>query len=112
VVVVVLPHEEYGLSSAAGVAKDMLHSFLNVRIGLMVGIGGGESSPRHDIRLGDIVVNASGNSQGGVLQYDYGKALQNQTFHWTGFLNQSPTVLRTAVNGLQAQYDIDSPSPG
>ncbi|KAF9765222.1 hypothetical protein IL306_002541, partial [Fusarium sp. DS 682] len=27
VVIAVLPHGEYGISSAAGVAKDMLHSF-------------------------------------------------------------------------------------
>ena len=37
----------------------MLHSFPNARIGLTVGIGGGAPSPKHDIRLGDIVVSAS-----------------------------------------------------
>ena len=46
VVIAVLPDGEYGISSAAGVAKDMLHSFPNVRIGLMVGIGGGAPSPK------------------------------------------------------------------
>ncbi|GKU12255.1 unnamed protein product, partial [Fusarium langsethiae] len=55
VVVAVLPHGEYGVSSATGVAKDMLHSFPNVRFGLMVGIGGGAPTPEHDIRLGDVV---------------------------------------------------------
>ena len=40
VVIAVLPDGEYGTSSAASVARDMLHSFPNVRIGLMVGIGG------------------------------------------------------------------------
>src|SRR4029077_4928088 len=59
VVVAVLPHGEYGTSSAAGVARDMVHSFPNVRIGLMVGIGSGAPSHKHDIRLGDIVVSAS-----------------------------------------------------
>src|ERR1700753_2047814 len=57
VVIAVLPHGEYGISSATGVAKDMLHSFPNVRTGLMVGIGGGAPSLEHDIRLGDIVVS-------------------------------------------------------
>lgn len=38
VIIAVLPDGEYGISSAAGVAKDMLHSFSNIRIGLMVGI--------------------------------------------------------------------------
>jgi hypothetical protein len=46
VVVAVLPAGVYGTSSAANVARDMLRSFENVRIGLMVGIGGGAPSPR------------------------------------------------------------------
>lgn len=46
VVIAVLPDGEYGLSSAATVAKDMRHSFRNVRIGLMVGIGGGAPSDK------------------------------------------------------------------
>ncbi|KAN0078968.1 hypothetical protein V8E54_005481 [Elaphomyces granulatus] len=79
VVIAILPDREYGTSSAAGVARDMLHSFPNVRIGLMVGIGGGAPSPKHDIRLGDI--------------HDFGKRMQEQDFQETGFLNQPPTLL-------------------
>ncbi|CAF3557462.1 unnamed protein product [Fusarium graminearum] len=104
VVVAVLPHGEYGISSAAGVAKDMLHSFPNVRFGLMVGIGGGAPTAEHDIRLGDVVVSASGHGKGGVFQYDFGKAVQGQEFQETGFLNQPPTILRAAVHGLLTQY--------
>ncbi|KAL3587439.1 hypothetical protein FPOAC2_13336 [Fusarium poae] len=104
VVVAVLPHGEYGVSSATGVAKDMLHSFPNVRFGLMVGIGGGAPTPEHDIRLGDVVVSTSGHGKGGVFQYDFGKAVQGQEFQATGFLNQPPTILRTAVHGLLTQY--------
>jgi nucleoside phosphorylase len=105
IVIAVLPDGEYGTSSAASVARDMLHSFPNVRIGLMVGIGGGAPSPKHDIRLGDIVVSAPCNGEGGVFQYDFGKRIQNQSFQQTRFLNQPPTVLRTAVSGLRAQYE-------
>lgn len=104
VVIAVLPHGEYGISSAAGVIKDMLHSFPNVRISLMVGIGGGAPSSKHDIRLGDVVVSASTNGTGAVFQYDFGKAVQGQEFLQTGFLNQPPTVLRAAVNGLLTRY--------
>ncbi|KAG7408365.1 Ankyrin repeat domain-containing protein 50 [Fusarium oxysporum f. sp. rapae] len=106
VVIAVLPHGEYGISSAAGVAKDMLHSFPNVRFGLMVGIGGGAPTPERDIRLGDVVVSASGHGKGGVFQYryDFGKAVQGQEFQETGFLNQPPTILRAAVHGLLTQY--------
>ncbi|KAK7219066.1 hypothetical protein V2G26_007069 [Clonostachys chloroleuca] len=55
VVIAVLPHGEYGISSAASVARDMLHSFPNIRVGLMVGIGGGAPSRKHSIQLGDVV---------------------------------------------------------
>ena len=52
VVIAVMPAGEYGLSSAATVARDMIRSFPNLRIGMMVGIGGGAPSKAHDIRLG------------------------------------------------------------
>ena len=105
VVIAVSPDGEYGISSAVSVAKDMLHSFPNIRISLMVGIGGGAPSPKHDIRLGDIVVSAPRNGKSGVFQYDFGKMIQDQSFQPTGFLNQPPAVLRAAMNGLKAQYE-------
>src|SRR5271168_834021 len=107
VVIAILPDGEYGTTSAAIVARDMLHSFPNIRIGLMVGIGGGAPSPTHDIRLGDIVVSAPRDGNGGVFQYDFGKTIQDQSFRTIGFLNQPPAILRTAVNGLKATYRID-----
>lgn len=107
VVIAVLPDGEYGTTSAAGVARNMLHSFPNVRIGLMVGIGGGAPTVKHDIRLGDVVVSAPRRGKGGVFQYDFGKTIQGQKFLTTGVLNQPPTVLRTAVAGIQTQYEED-----
>ena len=104
VVIAVLPGGEYGIESAAIVARDMLHSFSNVRIGLMVGIGGGTPSLKHDIRLGDIVVSEPRDWMGGVIQYDFDKAIQGHSFSTMGFLNQPPTTLLTAVNGVKAQY--------
>ncbi|KAJ0335179.1 hypothetical protein COL154_013769 [Colletotrichum chrysophilum] len=106
VVIAALPEGEYGTTSAATVAKDMLHSFPNVRIGLMVGVGGGAPSKKHDIRLGDIVVSKPGGGHGGVFQYDFGKTIQNRSFQETGFLNQPPVLLRTALATLKATYEM------
>ncbi|GKT44024.1 uncharacterized protein ColSpa_04205 [Colletotrichum spaethianum] len=106
VVIAALPDGEYGTTSAAAVARDMLHSFPNVRIGLMVGIGGGAPSQKHDIRLGDVVVSSPGDGKGGVFQYDFGKTIQNCLFQETGFLNQPPIVLRTALSTLRSSYEI------
>ncbi|KAH7311604.1 hypothetical protein B0I35DRAFT_452792 [Stachybotrys elegans] len=103
VVIAVLPAGTYGLSSATGVVKDMLHSFPNVRTALMVGIGGGVPL-KHDVRLGDVVVSVPGNGHGGIFQYDFGSAMQGQEFQESGFQNQPPPILRAAVNGLKTQY--------
>ncbi|KAJ5299516.1 hypothetical protein N7476_011073 [Penicillium atrosanguineum] len=107
VVISVLPLGLYGTSSATRVAEDMLHNFPNVRIGLMVGIGGGAPSPNHDIRLGDVVVSIPFNGRGGVIQYDFGRTIQGQSFQLTGFLDQPPIILLAAVNGLRARYESE-----
>lgn len=106
VVISALPKGEYGISSATGVAKDMIRSFTNIRVALMVGIGGGAPSSAHDIRLGDIVVGVPGNGECGVLQYDFGKTIQSEGFTPTGFLSPAPRSLRAAVHGLEKQYTI------
>ncbi|KAH8848034.1 hypothetical protein MCOR27_007930 [Pyricularia oryzae] len=107
VVIACLPQGEYGLASAAVVATNMLRSFPNVRIGLMVGIAGGAPRDGHDIRLGDVVVSASSGGKGAVFQYDYGKTIQKKPFTCTQLLNQPPAVLRTAVASLSAQHRED-----
>ncbi|KAE9565964.1 hypothetical protein CGMCC3_g17855 [Colletotrichum fructicola] len=106
VVIAVLPDGEYGTNAAGTVARDMLHSFPNVRIGLMVGIGGGAPSSKHDVRLGDVVVSSRDGGKGGVFQYDFGKAVQDQdiSFQHTDFLDQPPMLLRTAVSALKSRY--------
>ncbi|KAF3763163.1 hypothetical protein M406DRAFT_108504 [Cryphonectria parasitica EP155] len=105
VVITVLPHRQYGLVNAATAAKDLARSFPNVRIGLMVGIGGGAPSAKHDIRLGDIVVSSTGHASGGVFQYDYGKTLQDEEFITTGHLNQPPQFILATITTLKARYE-------
>lgn len=107
VVIAGLPDGEYGTSSAATVARDMVHSFPNIRVGLIVGIGGGAPSKKHEIRLGDVVVSSPRDGQGGVFQYDFKKAIQVQGFQQTGFLNQPQPVLRAAVSALKDRYSSD-----
>ncbi|KAK2063232.1 ankyrin repeat protein [Colletotrichum caudatum] len=107
VVIAVMPKKEYGIAAAATVARDMVHSFPNVRIGLMVGVGGGAPSKQNDIRLGDVVVGSRGAGNGGVIQYDYGKSIQNQAFVETGVFNQPPPVLLNAVAGLETDHMME-----
>ncbi|CAH0032939.1 unnamed protein product [Clonostachys rhizophaga] len=96
VVIAVLPEGQYGIANASSVASNMVRSFPHLRIGLMVGIGGG---------LGDVVVSTVTGSHGAVFQYDYGKAVQGQEFQSTSFINQPPALLQTAVSGLRTVYE-------
>lgn len=86
VIITILPDREYSTTSAAAVARDLIYSFPNVRIGLIVGIGGGIPSSKYDIRLGDIVISSPSGGKGGVFQYDFGKTIQNIVFQDIGCL--------------------------
>ncbi|KAG9645619.1 purine and uridine phosphorylase, partial [Aureobasidium melanogenum] len=107
VVIAVLPHGKYGLCSATSVAANMLNSFPNIRVGLMVGIGGGAPTAKRDIRFGDVVVSSPENHTGGVYQYDFGKTIQGREFQQTGFLNEPPAVVLTAVSVLKSTYESE-----
>jgi nucleoside phosphorylase len=104
VVLACLPAGVTGTISAARMATQMLSSFKWLRFGLMVGIGGGVPSENDDIRLGDVVVSKPTATFGGVIQYDFGKTVQNGRFERTGSLNRPPDVLLGAVSSLQAKH--------
>ncbi|KAL4863411.1 hypothetical protein BDV12DRAFT_189714 [Aspergillus spectabilis] len=91
IVIAYLPNGVYGTVSAAA-------------LGLMVGIGGGVPSESHDIRLGDVVVSKPGKKHGGVIQYDYGQAVQGGQFEQTGVLNQPPQALLTHMTWLESKH--------
>jgi hypothetical protein len=97
-VIACLPKGKYGLTSAASVARDMLRSFTSIRFGLMVDIRGGAPSPKHDIRLDNVVVSSPVSRMGGVVHYEFSKTIQNQKFERTGALNAPPTMLLAALN--------------
>ncbi|KAI9672784.1 MAG: hypothetical protein M1831_000219 [Alyxoria varia] len=104
VVIACLPAGVTGIASAANVASQLRISFPSIRIGLLVGIGGGVPSEEHDIRLGDVVISKPTGTFGGVIQYDFGKTVQEAKFIRTGQLNRPPDVLLNAVAKLEATH--------
>ena len=130
IVIACLPAGITGKVSAATVAKDMVRSFKAIRFGLMVGIGGGapyygvmdnndagggepkdEDSEEEaledirDIRLGDVVISLHSKSAEAVVQYDFGKSVQEKEFiHTGGKLNKPPNIVLNAVSMLQGQH--------
>jgi nucleoside phosphorylase len=107
VVITCLPSGVMGTISAAKVVTQMLSTFTGLRFGLMVGIGGGVPSKEHDIRLGDVVVSKPTGTFGGVIQYDFGKTVQEGKFTRTGSLNRPPDVLLTALTNLEAKHMME-----
>ncbi|KID95704.1 Pfs, NACHT and Ankyrin domain protein, partial [Metarhizium majus ARSEF 297] len=101
----------YGTTSAATTASSLLASLPSIRVGLLVGIGGGIARPDEDrdIRLGDIVVSEPDGITGGVCQYDLLKAKSGDKRQRKGFLGRPPTVLLNALASIQADHERKDP---
>ncbi|KAL4744225.1 nucleoside phosphorylase domain-containing protein [Aspergillus terricola var. indicus] len=107
IVIACLPAGVYGTVSAATVVSRMRLTFPRLQYGLMVGIGGGVPSKNTDIRLGDVVVSKPVGKYSGVIQYDYGKAVQGGIFEPTGTLNKPPQAFLTHMGQLEAEQMIE-----
>jgi nucleoside phosphorylase len=100
VVIACLPMGLTGTVSAASVATRMVATFVNVKVGLMVGIGGG--MPQNNVRLGDVVISCPKGKSPGVVQWDAGKALSGGVFQRKGSLNKPPTAMLAALSNLES----------
>jgi nucleoside phosphorylase len=110
IVIACLPAGQYGTSSATTVANHLTRTFSkSLRVGLMVGVGGGIPSSENDVRLGDVVISCPVGTYGGVVQYDMGKHVAGGEFSRTGSLNSPPRSLLTAVSRLRANELTDDP---
>ncbi|KAL4736629.1 hypothetical protein BDV11DRAFT_172696 [Aspergillus similis] len=103
VVVTCLPSGIYGTVSAAAVVSRLRSTFPGIKYSLMVGIGGGVPTTGADVRLGDVVVSKPSGRFPGVVQYDFGKTVAGGRFQQSGFLNQPPQALLTAIARVQSE---------
>ncbi|PNP53361.1 hypothetical protein THARTR1_06055 [Trichoderma harzianum] len=104
IVIACLPKGKTGTISAATVAAWMVSTFPSIKVGLLVGIGGG-IPPK--VRLGDVVVSTPIGQFPGVVQWDFGKATEGERFERTGSLNNPPTPLLTALTRLETEHDLN-----
>ncbi|CAG1998221.1 unnamed protein product [Fusarium graminearum] len=100
IVIACLPADQYGTNNAASVLSNLKNTFPNIRIGLMVGIGGGVPT-KADIRLGDIVVGIR------VMQFDLGKTL-SERFQRTAIPKIPDSSIRTVISNLRSQHELRS----
>lgn len=109
VVLACLPAGVLGNSSAATVAMDLVRSFGSIKLGLLVGIGGGIPTEL-DIRLGDVVVSTPDGTHGGVVQYDLGKTVEGGRFVRRGVLDKPHPILLSAISQVQAKHKRGEPT--
>ncbi|KAF2180123.1 purine and uridine phosphorylase [Zopfia rhizophila CBS 207.26] len=100
VVVACLPAGVMGNNSVT----ECRESIFPIKIGLMVGVGGGVWSRKVDMRLGDVVVSQPDGTHGGVVQWDFGKMEKGGVFKRTGSLNKLPRVLLNALQDIKIRH--------
>lgn len=100
IVIACIPEGTMGNNAATACATQMGRTFPSIRIGLMVGIGGGIPSK---VKLGDVVISIPVDQYPGVVQWDFGKAEDGRKFRRKGALNSPPTALLTAVAKLRSR---------
>ncbi|KAG4256535.1 hypothetical protein FPRO03_14024 [Fusarium proliferatum] len=103
IVIACLPKGKIGNNAAATFAVQMVRTFPSIKVGLMVGIGGG-IPPK--VRLGDVVVSTPVDQYLGVVQWDLGKTEKDGIFKRTGALNNPPSALLTALTKLETNHEM------
>ncbi|KAF3121705.1 hypothetical protein TWF703_001824 [Orbilia oligospora] len=103
IVIACLPDGVYGMTAATSLITWMISSYRNIKFALIVGIGGGVPSTSHDIRLGDVVVSKPRGTSPGIIQYDFGKAVNGNIIP-NASLDMPPKVLLTAMSSLAADH--------
>ncbi|KAF9873860.1 pfs domain-containing protein [Colletotrichum karsti] len=111
VVIASLPAGVHGIVPANATASSLLSSLPSIRLGLLVGIGGGIPRPNgdYDIRLGDVIVSQPDGTTGGVCQYDFVKVKSGNRRERKGFLAPPPNVLLHAVANIRSAHELRDP---
>ncbi|KAK7998893.1 kinesin light chain 1 [Apiospora marii] len=116
VVIASCPPGLIGNVNAGQVAGSMFKTFANIRMALLVGIGGGvPRSPNSDrrapdVRLGDVVVGWPGDGKPACVYYDFGKRHTDGRFEMLVFCRE---LLRKIPAGkiLQMQGSSETQAP-
>lgn len=103
IVIACLPKSLMGKVQAGTVVKDMARTFTEIKVCLLVGIGGGVP-PK--VRLGDVVVSIPVADVPAVIQWDYGKQTDGGRFKRTGSLHQPPKSVLVAISKLEAEHEL------
>ncbi|KAK7906415.1 hypothetical protein PG985_016421 [Apiospora marii] len=113
VVIASCPPGLIGNVNAGQVAASMFKTFANIRMALLVGIGGGvPRSPNSDrrtpdVRLGDVVVGWPGDGKPACAYYDFGKRHTDGKFEMLGMIDKPDRILLNALGALEVDHEMD-----
>lgn len=113
IVIATCPPGLTGNVNAGRVTGSMFTTFSNVRMAVLVGIGGGVprvqqfEEPTKNIHLGDVVVGWPGDGGPACVPYDFGRWHTDQRFETQGTIDKPDRVLLNALAQLISDHDMD-----
>jgi nucleoside phosphorylase len=112
VVVATCPPGETGNVNAGRLTGSMFKTFRNIRMAVLVGIGGGIPSPvvseesLENIHLGDVVVGWPGDGKPACVYHDRGRSKVDGQFEIVGTMQNPDLRLISALGVLKSDHDL------
>ena len=112
VVVATCPQGETGNVNAGRLTGSMFKTFPNIRMAVLVGIGGGiphptvAKGPLDDIHLGDVVVGWPGDGKPACVYHDRGRSKVDGKFEIVGTMQNPDWRLMNALSILVSDHEL------
>ncbi|KAH6614244.1 nucleoside phosphorylase domain-containing protein [Boeremia exigua] len=112
VVIATCPRGETGNVNSGRLTGSMFKTFRNIRMAVLVGIGGGIPSPvvseesLENIHLGDVVVGWSGDGKPACVYHDRGRSKVNGQFEIVGTMQNPDWRLTNALDVLVCDHEL------
>ncbi|KZM27862.1 uncharacterized protein EKO05_0010026 [Ascochyta rabiei] len=112
VVVATCPPGETGNVNAGRLTGSMFKTFRNIRMAVLVGIGGGIPSPEvseeslENIHLGDVVVGWPGDGKPACVYHDRGRSKVDGQFELVGTMQNPDWRLTNALGVLASDHEL------
>ena len=113
VVVATCPQGMTGNVNAGRLTGSMFKTFPNIRMAVLVGIGGGiprsipTEDPLDDIHLGDVVVGWPGDTKPACVYYDHGRSIGNRQFEILGKIQDPDWRITQPLSVLVSDHELD-----
>lgn len=113
VAIATCPHGETGNVNAGRLTGSMFKTFPNIRMAVLVGIGGGIpqadvlEDPLDNIHLGDVVVGWPGDGKPACVYHDRGRSKVDGKFEMVGTMQNPDWRLTNALGILASDHELD-----